>query len=194
MPRKALLFTLILCLLSYGTAFDWSFGEWSSGDQQYSFEIYMGEGADLATIAIDTFITDTGGQFDVVTNLRIEHTGVAPSDLTTIVMGGSSLGMFAFGPMLLYGPSFFMLPMMLGQEEIRIRSEPIRVMGMGNIYMDKSEMVAGFECVVLRLELDQDDSVMEFALAEDLPLPCFSRYGEGEDRIELRLTKAHMAQ
>jgi hypothetical protein len=184
-----------LCFLSSAFAFKWNFDQWPAGNQSYTFEVRTGEGDTAQVVLIDTVITDNGGQFDVVTTMTVTQKAVSQSDLSTAVFGGSALGMFAFGPMLFYGPSFMMLPMMIGEEDIQVRSEPMRVMGMGSIYMDKTEEVAGFECVVLRLEMDEDESSnMEFALAEGLPIPCFSRYGSGSDTVEIRLVKAEMSQ
>lgn len=191
--KKNLLLLTILFLSSQAFAFKWNMGEFPSGNQAYTFEVRSGEGETAQAVTFDVVVTDTGGQFDVVTNMTINQKNVSQSDLSSAVFGGSSLGMFAFGPMILYGPSFMMLPMMIGEEDIAVRSEPMRVMGMGSIYMDKTEEVAGFECVVLRLEMDEEGSdPIEFALAEGLPLPCYSKYGSGSDTIEIRLIKAEM--
>jgi hypothetical protein len=35
---------------------------------------------------------------------------------------------------------------------------------------------------------------MEFALAEGLPIPCYSKYSTGSDAVEVRLIKAEMNQ
>jgi hypothetical protein len=93
--------------------------------------------------------------------------------------------------MVFYGPAFMMLPMLLGKEDIHVRSEPVRVAGVGSVFMDKSETIAGHECVVLRLEMDDGSAPIEMALAEDLPFPCSSRYGDEGDRTTIRLIDAH---
>lgn len=54
----------------------------------------------------------------------------------------------------------------------------------------ESVQMAGYECVVIRLEMPQQDGDFEFALAEDLPFPCFSRYGSGEGAFQMRLLSA----
>lgn len=193
--RKVLVITVLLGLLSNAFAFKWSFDQWPAGNQNYTFEVRSGDGDTAQVATIDVAITDTGGQFDVVTTMTVNQTGIAQSDLSSAAFGGSALGMFAFGPMLFYGPAFMLLPMMIGEEDISVRSEPLRVMGMGKIYMDKSEQIAGHECVILRLEMDEDESSnMEFAVAEGLPIPCFSSYGTGSDRVEIRLVKAETNQ
>jgi hypothetical protein len=193
MFKKSFVCLTLMFLLSQAFAFKWNMGEWPSGNQAYTFEVRSGEGEMAQVVTFDVNVTDTGGQFDVVTNMTINQSNVSQSDLGSAVFGGSALGMFAFGPMILYGPSFMMLPMMIGEEDIAVRSEPMRLMGMGSIYMDKSEEVAGFECVVLRLEMDEEGSdPIEFAIAEGLPLPCYSKYGSGSDTIEIRLIKAEM--
>ncbi len=191
--HKVLLLVAFLGFFSQAFAFKWTFDQWPTGNQSYTFEVRSGEGDAAQVATIDVVITDTGGQFDVVTTMTVNQTGIAQSDLSSAAFGGSAIGMFAFGPILFYGPAFMMLPMMIGEEDIAVRSEPLSMMGMGKIHMDKSEQVAGHECVVMRLEMEEDESSnMEFAVAEGLPIPCYSKYGAGSDTVEVRLIKAEM--
>jgi hypothetical protein len=193
--RKVLVAVAFLGLVSFSFAFKWTFDQWPTGNQSYTFEVRSGEGDAAQVATIDVVMTDTGGQYDVTTTMTVNQKGVAQSDLSGAAFGGSAIGMFAFGPMLFYGPAFMMLPMMIGEEEIEVRSEPISMMGMGKIYMDRSEQIAGFECVVLRLEMEDESSdPMEFAVAEGLPIPCYSKYGTGSDTVEIRLVKAEIPQ
>jgi hypothetical protein len=193
--RKVLILTALLGLFSCAFAFKWTFDQWPAGNQNYTFEVRSGEGDSAQVATFDVAITDTGGQFDVKTTMTVQQTGIAQSDLSGAAFGGSAIGMFAFGPMIFYGPAFMMLPMMLGEEDISVRPDPVSVMGMGKIYMDKSEQIAGHDCVVLRLEMEEDkNSNMEFALADGLPIPCYSKYGTGSDAVEVRLVKAEMSQ
>ena len=145
-------------------------------------EIVTEEGVSI----VDVNSEEGGGSFEVTTPMTLVQSNVDQDDLGEAMFGGSGLAMFAFGPMMLFGPSFFLLPMLLGEEDISVQDTPIRVMGMGTMYMDREEVVAGRTCVVIRMELEGGDE-LEFALAEDLPLPCFSRYGSGSDAVEARL-------
>lgn len=181
LARKLVVACLIVALGS-AHAFRWTPFEFPPGDQGYTLEIVTDEGS--TQVEID--IVDLGGSYDVTTNVTLVQAGVAHGDLGGAVFGGSGLAMFAFGPMMLFGPSFFLMPMLLGQEEIRVQETPIRMMGMGTMYMEREEVVAGHVCVVIRMELDGGDE-LEFAVAENLPFPCYSRYGSGSDAIEARL-------
>ena len=134
----------------------------------------------------DVDIVERDGAYDVTTTMTLDQVGIAPDELSDAMFGGSGLAMFGFGPMVFYGPTFFLLPMLLGEEDIAVHGTPIRVMGMGTLHMDREEVVAGRTCVVIRMELEAGDEI-EFAVAEGVPLPCFSRYGTGSDAIEVRL-------
>ena len=179
--------TLMALALAGVSAFQWTPFEFGPGDQHYTIEIRAGE-APVTTLDVTMLHRDDG--FHVSTVLRFEQDGVAQDDLATAMFGGQALGMFGLGPMLVFGPSAMMLPMLLGEEEVRVREEPLRVMGFGSLHMEREEVVAGHTCVVMRLELDVGDDVFEFAVAEGLPLPCFSRYGSGADQVEMRLLRA----
>ncbi len=85
---------------------------------------------------------DTGDGFDVTTNMTFEQRGVQSGDLQEAIFSGGFTGMFAMGPMMMFGPASMMLPMMLGDEEIRVRSEPIRVMGFGSMHMEREVEIA----------------------------------------------------
>lgn len=175
-------------LLGAAHAFTWEPFVFPEGDQRYTLEIVQGQEGPATTIDID--VVDTGELYDVTTTMTTQQLGVGSGDLDSAVFGGGSFGMFAMGPMMLFGPSFMMLPVMLGEEDIRVRQEPIRIMGFGNLYMEAEVEVAGRTCVVVRLEPDGDaGGGFEFGLAEGLPFPCYSRYGEGEDAVEIRLVR-----
>lgn len=175
--------------LSLGLAFEWSPGEFPEGDQRYVLELRTGEEAQGVRMVID--IRDVGDGFDVTSTMTFEQAGVGRDELSDAAMGGSMLGMFALGPMVMYGPSFMLLPMLLQGEDIAVRPEPIKVLGLGTLTMDRSEEVAGLDCVVLRLEMDNSsEGALEVALAEGVPFPCYSRYGTGDDAVEVRLIEA----
>lgn len=190
-PVLRALSIVALATLGVAWAFTWTPFAFPSGDQHYVLELRQGEDADAAVSVIDLQIRDVGGSYDVVTTLTLEQRGVSGDDLATAAFGGDAVGMLMFGPMVAYGPSFFILPMILGEEEVRVRAEPMRVMGMGSVTMDREVEVAGHTCVVVTYTPDGDPSgVVEFALAENLPFPCYSVYGTGSDRIEVRLLRA----
>ena len=179
---RRLVVVLLAVALGGAQAFQWTPFEFAPGDQGYTMEIVTEDGVSR----VDIDIVESGGSYDVTTTMTLEQVGIGQDDLSDAMFGGSSLAMFGFGPMMLYGPSFFLLPMVLGEEDIAVSDTPIRVMGMGTMYMDREEVVAGQTCVVIRMELEGGDEV-EFAVAEGVPLPCFSRYGSGSDMIEVRL-------
>jgi hypothetical protein len=182
-PRLRTFVAILACIVvGSAQAFQWTALEFPSGDQGYTVQITSADGVSV----IDVDMVDRGGTFDVTTAMTFVQKGVARDDLSGAMFGGAGLAMFGFGPMMFFGPSFFILPMLLGQEEIAVRDTPITVTGFGTIYMEREEVVAGRTCVVIRMELDGSDT-MEFAVAEGLPIPCFSRYGSGSDAVEARL-------
>lgn len=192
--RRAVRWLAATAVLAAGGAFafQWNPDAFPTGDHSYSWEITTqgDQGPEVATMTVD--IAQKGDTYDTTTTLSVTQSGVAHDDLSTAALGGSMAGMLGFGPMMMfYGPAFMILPMMIGDEDIHVRQEPMRVMGMGSLVMDHSETVAGHECVVIRFEPDDDSgSPMEFALAEDLPFPCFSSYGGDADKVTIRLTEA----
>lgn len=191
MPKALAL--IVALLFATAQAFTWQLDQIPPGDHYYLLELISTEAdgtTQRATVAID--VKAVGSTYDVQTTYSISQTGVAAGDLSAVWFGGSMLAMAAFGPMLMYGPMFFLMPMMLGNEEIRVRSEPIIVMGMGRLYMERTERVAGHECVVIRFEAsDGGMQPMEFALAENVPFPCFSRYHNDDgSSMEIRLIEA----
>jgi hypothetical protein len=191
--RKILCLVIFLGLLSQAFAFKWRFDQWSAGS--YTFELRRGEGDTAEVAIIDIVITDTGGKFDVTTTMTVNQTSLTQSDLNSAAFGGSAVGLLVTTPMIIHGPALMMSPMVLGEEDISVRSEPLSVEGVGKAYMDKIEQIAGLECVVIRLEMEVDDSMnMELAVAEGIPIPCYSRQGEGSDRVEIRLIKAEISQ
>lgn len=184
-PRiRTLVFVAFAVVLATAQAFQWTPFEFPPGDQGYTIEIESAEG--VAVLDVD--IVDRGGSFDVNTVMRFDQEGVAAGDLGAAMFGGGGIGLFAFGPMMMFGPTAFLMPMILGNEDIAVRAEPIDAMGMGTVWMDREVEVAGRTCVVVRFEMAGGDDV-EFALAEGLPVPCFSRFGTGRDAFEARLVE-----
>lgn len=188
MTKRVLILVLAALACQVALAFRWTPLEFPEGDQAYTLELRTagdsGE-AQLAQIRIE--ITDTGGSYSVATTYTMNQENVAASDLGNAAFGTGMMGMFAFGPMLMFGPSFMMLPMMLGDEEIEVRSEPMRIMGMGRLSMSETVEVAGRECVVLRFEPDDGEPV-EIAVAENVPFPCYTRFDSGDGGVtEIRL-------
>jgi len=186
-------FTIALALLLVGwaSAFTWDPTAFPAGNQRYVFE-FTTEGSDGAAVSTLEFeVIQTGDTYDAVSTFTVRSSGVPQDELANAMFGGDALATFGFGPMMaFYGPAMFLLPMMLGSEEVRVRSEPMRVAGMGSLIMDHSERIAGIECVFIEFVPDSGESPMQFALAEGLPFPCFSSYGEEGSRTTMRLIHA----
>ena len=187
-------FVLALCALSFagiGAAFSWEDVDFPEGNHLYVFEM---EGDSLdpgVTLHVEYSYQQVGDTFDTTSVTTVKSTGVQAGDLADGLMGGGAGAMLMFGPYLaFYGPAAFVMPFMLAGEDIHVRSEPIVKEGMGSVYMDRTETHAGLECVVVRFVLEDEDSVMEFGLAEGLPVPCFSRYGDEGDMMSMRLIEA----
>jgi hypothetical protein len=177
-----LLVVSLFAVVGMGQAFSWAPFEFPPGDQGYTMEVVSGEG--VARFDLD--LVDRGGAFDVTTIMTVVQSGVAPGSMSEAMFGGSGMSMFAFGPLMLFGTSYFLMPLLLGQEDIAVRDAPIEMKGVGRMYLEREEVVAGRTCVVLRVELEGGDG-MEFAVAEGVPLPCFTRYGSGSEAVEVRL-------
>jgi len=183
---------ILICSVGWALAFTWEPAVFPDGDQSYTFEITTEDGSSTYVSVIEFAVTQDGDGYDTVTTMTIRAEDIDHDALADQMFGGAGMGGFMFGPMMtFYGPAAFLLPMMLGDEEIRVRTEPLRVVGMGSIYMDSTETHAGRECVVVRFEPDQGGTPMVFALAEGLPFPCFSSYGEEGGRTTVRLIEAH---
>ena len=182
---------LALLFASWASAFTWDPIAFPEGNQRYVFEITV-EGSDGPAVStLDYQVVQTGDTYETVSTLTVRSSGVTQDELSDAMFGGEALATFGFGPMLaFYGPAIFMLPMMLGTEDIHVRSEPIRVAGMGSLIMDHSEQFAGIECVVIEFVPDDGSSSMQFALAEGLPFPCYSSYGDEGSRTIVRLIQA----
>lgn len=187
----SVLFTATVLATSAG-AFSWEFFDFPAGDQHYLFEIVMEEDGDSSRSLIDFTVKENGGLYDATTSITFEQQGVELAGLGDAVFGGSSVGLMMFGPaMLFYGPGMFLLPIMLANEEIAVRAEPIVQAGVGTVEMNRTEVVAGHECVVISFVPEGEDEVLlEFALAEELPFPCFSIYHDGGSRTTLRMLQA----
>lgn len=185
--------TVVIAFLvaSWSSAFTWDPSAFPAGNQRYTFEITV-EGSDGPSVStLDYEVIQAGDTYDTVSTLTVRSSGVTQDELSDAMFGGDALGTLAFGPMLaFYGPAIFMLPMMLGAEDIHVRSEPVRVAGMGSLVMDHSENYAGLECVVIEFVPDDGSTSMVFALAEGLPFPCYSSYGDEGSRTIVRLIHA----
>jgi hypothetical protein len=189
---RTLITVALTALLSTGLAqegFTWSPDQFPEGDQTYVLQVTNAGNAEGMTLRIEVVQGDAG--YDVTTTIVSNQTGLTQDDLGGAAFGGSMMGGLALGPMLFYGPMFMMLPLMLGQEEIRVRTEPMVVMGMGRLIMDSTVEIAGHTCVEIRFEANDDpDATLEFALADGVPFPCYTRFGSGDDAVEMLLIEA----
>lgn len=190
---KKVISTLLLCTIAaLGTqsfAFKWSMEAFPRGDQAYTLELSYPDDASMQTVRMEIEMIDTGDGFNVSSTIHAAQEDISYDDAMGAALGGSSLGMFAFGPMFMFGSAGFMIPMMLGDEDIHVSDESMRVMGMGRVSMPRSIDVDGHECVVIQLDMDDSEETIEFAIAENVPFPCYSSFGEGEERVELRLVR-----
>jgi len=181
----------VLALAGVAAAFSWEDTTFPEGDHHYVFEMESDSLGPGVTLRVEYSYKQVGGTYDTTSVTTVTTTGVEADELADGFMGGGAGAMLMFGPFLtFYGPAAFMMPFLLGGEDIHVRSEPIVKEGIGTVYMDRTETHAGLECVVVRLELEDEDSVMEFGLAEGLPFPCFSRYGDEGDSTSMRLIEA----
>lgn len=94
---------------------------------------------------------DDGGDFDAMSSARVEQRGVALSDLGAAVTGSGAFTTLAYGPMLLLGPAFYVVPM-IGSEGIARSPTPIRILGVGTLTIDREAQVAGPPCAVVRTD------------------------------------------
>lgn len=188
---------VVVALLLWGqaSAFQWEPFTVPPGDHRYVVEVRTvaeGEEPGVSTITIN--VREAGEGYSVETTLTFSQENVREDELSSAMFGGSMLGAFTLGPMVMFGPTLMMLPMMLMGEEIRVRSEPLVVMGVGRLHMDSIVEAAGRECVLMRFESgdgsNASEEIMEFALAEDLPFPCYARHGSPGSYTEFRVLEA----
>lgn len=182
--------TLVLVAVLLGgvaLAFEWEPLEFEERAQAYTIEILNAQGELQLTMEID--VVEAGDGFDVTTVQTVLSSGVDGGDLADAAFGGG-LGMFGFGGAMFLGPAFMVLPLVLADEEVAVRSDPIELPGFGMVYMESTSEVAGATCVDVRIELAAGEQPpIELGLAEGVPFPCYSRYGEGDDAVEIRLTR-----
>ncbi|CAN5577136.1 hypothetical protein BH24DEI1_BH24DEI1_07880 [soil metagenome] len=193
--RASALVAGLLLLWGQASAFQWEPFVVPPGEHRYVVEVRtVAEGEDDGVSTITINVREAGEGYRGETTIAFSQENVSAEELSTAMFGGSMLGTFAFGPMMMFGPTFMMLPMMLMGEEIRVRPEPLVVMGMGRLHMDSTVEAAGRDCVLLRFEsgdaANASEDIMEFALAEDLPFPCYARYGSPGSYTEIRMLEA----
>ena len=184
--RRLALITLTLMLVGGAHAFEWEPLEFEERPQAYTIQILDGDGEVQLTMDID--IVAAGDGFDVTTVQTVRSSGVEGGDLDQAALGGG--GLFGFGGAMLFGPAFMVLPLVLVDEDVAVRDEPIELPGFGMVYMESTSEVAGTTCVDVRIEMAAGEQPpIELGIAEGVPFPCYSRYGEGENAVEIRLTR-----
>lgn len=196
MPRpRALLRFLPFVLLALGgwsAAFSWDMGTYGGGSHFYAFEVTSDSSSTGSVVRLEFDVRQTGATYSVTTSMSTSSDGVSQEGVIDAFSGGDALGMLMFGPMMLfYGPGLFILPFALGGQDVAVTSDVYVVAGMGKVRMDRTENVAGLECVVVTYEpTDDDDSgSIVFGLAEGMPFPCFSTYGGEGERTSIRLVE-----
>jgi hypothetical protein len=176
-------------LLSAGTvlAFEWSPEIIRPGDQRYLVEVRKGEGDAGAVFHVEIVLTDLGGSFDAAVTLQIVRTGVAPAEVGNLPF---YLGFDASFALMAASPNMIFAAQVGVAGDVTVRDEPVELMfGMGRVHYEREELVAGLTCVVVRVELT-GDSEHTLAVAEGVPFPCFSDYGEGDGRVRTRILEA----
>jgi len=180
-----------LSLAGWAAAFTWGEFAFPPGDHTYVFEIAADSLDAGSLVRIEYGYKQVGDSYDTTSVVTVTGTGVSQDGLLDGMFGGGAGAFLMFGPYLaFYGPAAFVLPFVLGDQEIAVRSEPIVAEGIATVRMDRAESYAGFECVVVTIEFDDDPDLMEIGLADGLPVPCFSRFGSEGDRTTLRLLEA----
>ena len=181
---------IMLLMGSVAFAFEWDMSQFPEGDQSYVIEMRMGDAEEQQVLTLEIDVREDGEGNYTVTNTSTSEFQVSNLDMGVLTGTGFS---GVLGPALMLGPVYMFAPLLLQGQDIAVRSEPMIVAGMGTLHMNRSEEVAGFECVVIRFEPNDDpDQSFEFALAEGVPFPCFTRYGQGGESVEMRLLSANL--
>lgn len=189
---KKWLFVACMLFTASALAFNWQPNQVPEGNHSYTLQ--MTSTAEdqknlVTTVKID--ITKQGDAYNVQTTYNIEQKNVSQDDLSDALYGGGALGLSALGPMLLYDPTFMMLPELLGNEDIHVRKDPVIIAGLGKIYMDKTIEAAGLKCVLLRFAPGDGSPPIKFAVADKVPFPCYSKYTDDDGSYtEIKLIEA----
>jgi hypothetical protein len=182
-PLATILATAGILAFSVAHAFSWMPFEFPDGNQGYTLEFTMaGE-----TTTMDIDIVERNGSYEVTTTTKSTGKARYKEEISDILLGGGGgFGMMGFGALAMFGPAFMFMPMLMNDQDVRVRSEPIVVLGLGSIYMEREETIAGKRCVVIRMQLANTETI-ELAVAENVPVPCYSKYGTGGESMEVRL-------
>jgi hypothetical protein len=168
-------------------AFEWSPEIIRPGDQRYLVEVRLGDGDAATVYHVEVVLTDRGGAFDVAVTLPIVREGLAPAEVGTSLFYVS----FEAGAALkAVSPDLVLAGQVRAAGDIAVRDEPVELLfGTGWVHFEREEQVAGLTCVVLRVE-STGFGEYTMAVAEGVPFPCFSEYGEGSNRVSTRILEA----
>lgn len=178
--------TWVTLLLSAGTvlAFEWSPEIIRPGDQRYLVEVRQG---DAAAFHVEIVLTDLGGSFDVAVTLPIVRTGLSPAEVGSLLFylgAEANVALMAAAPNLMYASYVGIAG------DVAVRDERVELLGgIVRVHFEREEQVAGLTCVVVRVEWTGFGEYT-LAVAEGVPFPCFSDYGEGDGRVRTRILEA----
>lgn len=192
MPCARAFRQLLACLIALpfvgaALAFGWSPEIARPGDQRYLIEVRQGEADDATVHHVEIVLTDVGGAFDVAVSVRLLRAALAPSDVGRVLL---DLGPAAMSVLSAASANLVFVGYATVQSDVAVRDEPVELAGgIGRVHYEREEQVAGLTCVVVRAELTGYGEYI-LALAEGVPFPCFSDYGEGGGRVTTRILEA----
>lgn len=185
--RRLVVLALVALPTAAGLAFEWSAEIVRSGDQRYLIEVVQGDGDDARTHRVEIVLVDRGGAFDVGVTVTVARAGVAPAEVGRSPFDASTELMAAMSASAA-NAVFASYAGIAG--EVVVRDEPVALVGgIGRVHYEREEQVAGLTCVVVRVELAGYGEYL-LAVAEGVPFPCFSAYGEGPNLVRTRILEA----
>lgn len=136
---------------------------------------------------VEIALTDLGGSFDVAVTLPIVRTGLSPAAVGSLLFylgAEANVALMAASPNLMYANYVGIAG------DVAVRDEPVELLGgIVRVHFEREEQVAGLTCVVVRVEWTGFGEYT-LAVAEGVPFPCFSDYGEGDGRVRTRILEA----
>lgn len=184
------LVVIISMCLGMSFAFTWDMNSFPESNQSYTIEITSPNSMRPKTTTMNIDITYSGNSYNISTNTITNQQNVPPEDVLLASFNNDNIGMVGFDPMAMFGEASFMISMFLtDQQNIQVSNEVTRVVGLGSMSMPRSIMIDGHECVVVLIEMEDSEQILDFAIAENIPLPCYINFGQGEEYTEFRLTR-----
>lgn len=185
--RRLVVLALVVLATGPGLAFEWSTEIVRPGDQRYLIEVVQGDGDGARVHRVEIVLVDRGGAFDVGVTVSVTRPGITPADVGTSPFD-ASMELTSALSAIAANAVFASYAGIAG--EVAVRDEPVELVGgMGRVRYEREEQVAGLTCVVVRVELTGYGEHL-LAVAEGVPFPCFSAYGEGPNLVRTRILEA----